>query len=56
MHIASLNFASLPIVSSSFVETESMAFSSLLVSTLTETGVLSASVFFGEAESSSTFS
>lgn len=40
MHIASLNFASLPIVSSSFVETERMAFSSLLVLTLTGTGTV----------------
>ena len=32
-----------------------IACSSLLILTLTETGVLSASVFFGEAESSSTF-
>ena len=55
IQIASLNLTNLSIASPSFTAIARIAFSSLLVSTLTETGVLSASVFFGEAESSSTF-
>ena len=55
MQIASLNLANLSIASPSFTAIARIAFSSLLVSTLTEVGVLPVSVFFGEAESSSTF-
>jgi len=55
IQIASLNLANLSIDSPSFTAIERMAFSSLHVSTLTGTGMLPASAFFGEAESSSTF-
>ena len=55
MQIASLNLTNLSKASPSFTAIAMMAFSSLLISTFTGTGVFPASVFLGEEESSSTF-